>query len=116
MTTDERLAALEKLGNYVGANDEVESGELMLKVRNENPWFTAGSVSLALEGVRRYLDGRKLESWASRYGNRPAKPKTVAVVGCFARMVPEKRPVTGGGRGKNREISMDEGKLRGPAA
>ncbi|HEU5147801.1 MAG TPA: acyl-CoA reductase [Chryseosolibacter sp.] len=80
MTTDERLAALEKLGNYVGAIDEVELGELMLKVRNENPWFTAGSVNVAFEGVRRYLDGKKLKKWASGYSNSPAHRKTVAVV------------------------------------
>lgn len=80
MTTDERLAALVKLGNYVGAIDEVELEELMLKVRNENPWFTAGSVNLALEGVRRYLEEEKLRRWAAQYSNQPSKPKTIAVV------------------------------------
>lgn len=80
MTTDERLAALEKLGNYVGAIDEVEIGELMLKVRNENPWFTAGSVNLAFEGVRRYLDGKKLKKWTTHYNVNPPQSKKVAVV------------------------------------
>lgn len=80
MTTDERLAAFEKLGNYVGAIDEGDLEELMLKVRNENPWFTAGSVNLAFEGVRRYLDENKLKAWSSRYRNNPAHQKTVAVV------------------------------------
>ena len=80
MTTDERLAALEKLGNYVGAIDEADIGDLMLKVRNENPWFTAGSVNLALEGVSRYLDGKKLKTWTSKYNTNPAQPKTIAVV------------------------------------
>lgn len=80
MTTDERLAALEKLGNYVDAIDEVELEELMLKVRNENPWFTPGSVNLALEGIRRYLDPVKLKEWTSRYSINPSSRRKIAVI------------------------------------
>ena len=80
MTTDERLAALEKLGNYVDAIDEGELEELMLKIRNENPWFTAGSVNLALEGVRRYLDPAKLKQWTSRYNIKSSPQKKIAVI------------------------------------
>lgn len=80
MTIRERLAAFEKLGNYVGAIDEAELDELMLKVRNENPWFTAGSVILALEGVQRYLDVEKMRTWVSTHALNPARKKTVAVV------------------------------------
>ena len=80
MTIRERLTAFEKLGNYIRAIDEAELGELMLKVRNENPWFTAGSVNLALEGVQRYLNGEKLKRWVSTYALNPAKVKTIAVV------------------------------------
>ena len=80
MTIRERLAAFEKLGNYVDAIDEAELEELMLKVRNENPWFTAGSVNLALEGVQRYLEGQKLRTWVSSYKLNPAAKKTIAVV------------------------------------
>ncbi len=61
MTTDERLAGLVKLGKYLHAIDEVEFEELLLKVKNENPWFTPGSVDLALEGIRRYLEASQLK-------------------------------------------------------
>ena len=80
MTIGERLAAFEKLGDYIGAIDEVEFAELMQKVRNENPWFTPGSVNVAFEGVRRYLDGQKLRAWVSGYSLNPETTKTIAVV------------------------------------
>jgi hypothetical protein len=80
MTIRERLAAFEKLGNYIGAIDEAELEELMLKVRNENPWFTAGSINVALEGIQHYLDGQKLKTWVSAYSLDPKKIKTIAVV------------------------------------
>lgn len=80
MTTAERVSALEKLGNYVAAIDEAALDELMLKVRNENPWFTPGSVKLALDGIQRYLEPRKLTKWISRYEISPSKVRSIAVV------------------------------------
>ena len=67
MKIGERLAAWAKLGKYLHAIDEVELEELTLKVRNENPWFTPGSINLALEGIRRYLDPAKLRKWIAGY-------------------------------------------------
>jgi hypothetical protein len=80
MTTDERLAGLTKLGKYLHAIDEAELDALRLKVKNENPWFTPGSVNLALEGVCRYLDGAKLRKWISAYTIKPATVRTIGVV------------------------------------
>ncbi len=80
MTTDERLAGLTKLGKYLHAIDEAEYEELLVKVKNENPWFTPGSVDLALEGIRRYLDGAKLRKWVSSYNTSEKKSKTVGLV------------------------------------
>ena len=80
MTTYERVAALEKLGKYIRAIDEAELDELMLKVRNENPWFTPGSVNLALQGVARYLDPAKLKEWTSRYRLNPPHQRIIAVI------------------------------------
>ena len=61
MTTDERLEGLAKLGKYVNAIDEVELDGLLLKVKNENPWFTPGSVNLALEGIKGDLADHRIE-------------------------------------------------------
>ncbi|MGC1240180.1 MAG: acyl-CoA reductase [Chryseosolibacter sp.] len=80
MTIDERLAAFEKLGNYIYAIDTAEYEALIDKVKNENPWFTPGSVNLALEGVRRYLDPEKMKKWVSNYQTNPPAQKQIAVV------------------------------------
>ncbi|HEY9486938.1 MAG TPA: acyl-CoA reductase, partial [Chryseosolibacter sp.] len=80
MKTEERLAALAKLGDYIDAIDEAEMDELILRVRNENPWFTPGSINLALEGIRRYLDPVKMKKWISAYNVAPRRIKRIAVV------------------------------------
>lgn len=79
MTPHERLVALEKLGNYLSAIDEGEFEDLTTKARNENSWFTPGSVQLAIEGVYHYLHGEKLRQWAASY-ELPAAQKKVGVV------------------------------------
>ena len=80
MKIEERLEGLAKLGKYLYAIDEAELDELVLKVRNENPWFTPGSVNLALEGILRYLDPEKMKKWVSAYDLNPARKRTIAVV------------------------------------
>ncbi|MEX2233858.1 MAG: acyl-CoA reductase [Cyclobacteriaceae bacterium] len=80
MTTGDRLVAFGKLGKYLHAIDEAEIEEILLKVRNENPWFTPGSVALALEGLRGYLNPEKLKKWVSAYTLNPKTIKKIAVV------------------------------------
>lgn len=80
MTIGQRIEAWEKVGQYLRAIDQGEFEELVLKTRNENPWFTAGSVNLALEGIQRYLNGEKLSKWTSAYHVEPEKIRTVGVV------------------------------------
>jgi hypothetical protein len=80
MKIGERLEALAKLGKYLHAIDEAELEELTLKVRNENPWFTPGSINLALEGIRQYLNPSKLRKWVSAYYVDPDPVRKVGVV------------------------------------
>jgi hypothetical protein len=80
MTIDERIAVLAKLGKFLHAIDADEFGQIMLKIRSENPWFTQGSVELSLEGVRRYLDPEKMRKWVAGYRLAPVHPKQIAVV------------------------------------
>ena len=80
MTIEDRLKAFEKLGEYLYAIDEAELDEVILRVRNENPWFTPGSVRLALEGIRRYLDPLKMKAWASAYTLKPDEMRKIGVV------------------------------------
>ncbi|HEX8040562.1 MAG TPA: acyl-CoA reductase [Chryseosolibacter sp.] len=79
MSIEERLAAFEKLGKYLSAIDEVELDVLLQKAREENPWFTRDSVTLALRGIGRYLDPGKMKKWVSAYGANP-HPGTIAVI------------------------------------
>ncbi len=80
MRIEDRLAAFEKLGKYLYAIDEAGLDELLQKVRNENPWFTPGSVKLALQGIRRYLDPQKMKKWVARYSTDPDRVRNIAVV------------------------------------
>jgi hypothetical protein len=80
MTTDERLEGLVKLGKFIDSLADDEFSDLALRVQNENPWFTPGSVQTALQGVRRYLDRDKLKQWTSAYNLNPASAKTIAIV------------------------------------
>jgi hypothetical protein len=80
MNIEDRLEAFEKLGKYINAIDEAELDEIILKVRNENPWFTPGSVRLALEGIRRYLDPLKMKKWVKAYPPKPVKMRKIGVV------------------------------------
>jgi hypothetical protein len=80
MNPEDRIAAFEKLGNYLSAIDEAELQPLIEKARNENPWFTPESIKMALDGVKIYLTAKNLNQWVSAYRLNPGKPKTVAVI------------------------------------
>lgn len=80
MTTDERLEGLINLGKYLHAIDEEELDALVLRVKNENPWFTPGSVNVAFEGVKRYLDPARLRQWTSHYDLKSRSARTIAVI------------------------------------
>lgn len=80
MSVEERLEAFEKLGKYLRAIDEVELDILLQNARKENPWFTRDSVSLALGGIRRYLDAGKMRKWVSAYKANPHPSRTIAVI------------------------------------
>jgi hypothetical protein len=80
MTLDERIAAFEKLGKYLSAIDEATKEQLIVKVGNENPWFTPESIELALKGVNTYLNPQHLKRWVAPYGLSPSSEKIVAIV------------------------------------
>jgi hypothetical protein len=80
MTTEDRLEAFGKLGKYLHAIDEAELEDIYLKVRNENPWFTPGSVNEAFLGIGRYLQPAKMKKWVSSYSTDPKNIRRIAVV------------------------------------
>ncbi|HYG04712.1 MAG TPA: acyl-CoA reductase [Chryseosolibacter sp.] len=80
MTVQERIAAFEKLGNYIGAIDAITFKELSLTARNENSWFTEDSVRQAFSGIVKYLNGSALAQWTAGYSFENKSPKRVAVI------------------------------------
>ena len=80
MVIEERIAAFQKLGNYLSAIDEGTLADLALRAKNENPWFTSQSINTALRGVTKYLEGEALSKWASGYDLRPPTVRSVAIV------------------------------------
>jgi hypothetical protein len=80
MNFEERVAAFEKLGNYINAIDEAVFNEVAIKARNENSWFTPESIRLSLQGLSRFLNPEKLQQWLSRYDLTQGGGKIIAVV------------------------------------
>lgn len=80
MKIDERIAAFEKLGQYLSAIDEATKQQLIVRAGNENSWFTPESITRALDGVGRYLQREQLVRWTEKYRLEPQKQKVVAVV------------------------------------
>jgi hypothetical protein len=80
MNLDERIAAFEKLGNYISAIDEGEFANITQRAKNENPWFTPESVRSAFTGISKFLNDSSLKTWVAKYQLKATNPKTVAVV------------------------------------
>jgi hypothetical protein len=80
MHVEDRLAAFEKLGKYIGAIDEVTRKELTEKAQRENSWFTPQSIECALTGVSHLLQGRKLTEWIRGYRIDRERLRAIAVV------------------------------------
>ena len=63
----ERIEAFTQLGQVLNTIDNETLESLIARARASNSWFTEDSVKQSLEGIKRYLDGNKLNQWASRY-------------------------------------------------
>ena len=80
MNLEDRLAAFEKLGNYIDAIDEGDFSELAQRARDENSWFTTESIRQSLAGIGKLIDSNKLKQWTSRYHLNTSKTKNIALV------------------------------------
>lgn len=80
-TLENRIQALGTLGKLLAElrSDELES--LFSQVGGNNPWFIPQQTSLALEGIRSFLDEPKLLAWTYTYPiNTPLNPKSIGLV------------------------------------
>jgi hypothetical protein len=83
----EKLAALERLGAYMGGEGTEGERESLQRAKQlayqQNGWFTPEFIDLALANIRRYfLNGEALQQWLAQYPGfgAPAAPKKVGIV------------------------------------
>ena len=80
MTTEERIQAFGKMGNYIGAIDKGDLDALIDQSKTQNAWFTSDNIRLALDGLAAYLDIERLKRWTSVYAISKEQLKTVGIV------------------------------------
>lgn len=80
LTLQDRIAAFAALGTVIKNFRESELEEIYSKAAAHNSWFTKENVQLALNGVQRYLQQDKLETWVKNYNLTSTSPKVVGVV------------------------------------
>lgn len=79
MTLEERIEALEKLGEALKTYPEWES--VARKSVFHNPWFTIETVNESKEAIcQHYLDGSNLRQWISKYKLEDKSAKTVGLI------------------------------------
>jgi hypothetical protein len=79
MTLEDRIEAFAQLGNKITGLLKVEVDALIDRTRNENPWFTPESTSMALQGISKFLDKEVLTKWTSNYSLSDSSSKKVGV-------------------------------------
>lgn len=81
MHIDERIQAFSRLGEKIDSIDNDILNDLISKTQQENPWFTASSIKMALTGIRKFLHAETIYHWLSNYRlTDNFKPKTIALV------------------------------------
>lgn len=82
MTLTNRIAAFAALGTLVQNLSEDEKWKLSRQTAANNSWFTEENVLLAIDGICRYLDEKKLHQWLAPYKlpEENPDPKKVGVV------------------------------------
>ena len=77
MDWDHRIATLSAWGKAVAKKDWTAH---LSAVMSSNPWFDQINIELAIEGIAKLLDERKLYQWSSSYQQRIDKSKTVGII------------------------------------
>ena len=63
MNIDERIKAFARLGIFIKELSSDDLQTLSEKARNENPWFTKESISLASASIAEMLNEESLKNW-----------------------------------------------------
>lgn len=80
MSSNEKVAALVRLGQYLSGNDpELQAAKD--RAFQANGWFTHEFIDLSLQNIcRYYLDESKLNNWLAGYPAPATTPRTVGIV------------------------------------
>ncbi len=70
MQLEQRIEALEALGNRIRSIDQEEKDRLNATAVNENAWFTSKSINTAFKGLIEFLKPNLIEAWLSDYSIR----------------------------------------------
>jgi hypothetical protein len=79
MTLEHRIEAFVQLGNKIIGLSTDELNTLTNNVKNENPWFTPESTTMALQGVSKFLTREALQNWTGNYSLSNSSGKKVGV-------------------------------------
>lgn len=79
MNLIKRIDAFTELGDKIKHVANTELDEILLNIKNQNPWFTEGNTKLALTGITKFITKPNLEKWTSAYQMNPKKIKNIGV-------------------------------------
>ncbi len=74
-----RINAFSQLGQRLQSLTADEKQTNFDRTKNENPWFVAENITLALEGIAQFLSYDALTKWTSNYSLENINPKKVGV-------------------------------------
>ncbi len=74
---DQRIEKLAEWGRIIRSSTWRSLYDAILET---NPWFTAESIELALEGLNNYLDYQKLKDWSAPYAQYKGSSKSVGII------------------------------------
>lgn len=80
MHLNNRINGFVALGNLLKTLEESVLKNIAVSAQNENPWFTETNITLALNGVVKYLTLEKLNHWTAAYDFHQVNPKTIGLV------------------------------------
>lgn len=79
MLQPDRIKAFVRLREVLQSLNAGERAGLATAANNENGWFTADSIGMALDGIIRLLEPDSLTAWTGRYPAEPVAPATIGV-------------------------------------
>lgn len=80
MTSDQRINAFSRLGDYLRELNTETLDALTQKAANENPWFTSANVVRSIRGIAKFLNYETLNQWTSSYDFRQTTSRVIGLV------------------------------------